>query len=339
MIDAARTTPPSPYPSFMMLLPTEEHTANFIRHMTNHVSQRVAISQWPQYALASRIDQSDLHEPALMLVACEKDEGVRNRCTRTWLVFASELRWLLGFTEADIDDPTKFKVANEAWRIRIKNLRRWAVIEANPERNKHQSQRIIIPVNASSVVTDYFQDSQSLGWGMRRPSFGGNVNRICMLKSQAYSSSHMCHNESSCVCRSCSCRCSGSSRSCGGGSNSNSNRGSERDSDGVASGGGDGGGGEASGPTFHSMNTCVEDSDTDAATSSGIGAMTTTVAAAVATTSSLDASPEAVNTSALGARAGAGAGACRVQMQPRQSTHTPRRSRRLSGTGVGSSGY
>lgn len=121
-----------------------------------------------------------------MLVACEKDVGVRNRCTRTWLVFASELRWLLGFSEKDIDDPTKFKVANEDWRIRIKNLRRWAEVEADPSRKKHMSQKIIIPVNASSVVTDCFQDylqgeGQSC-WPVR-PSFG--LNQSFMLKSRS----------------------------------------------------------------------------------------------------------------------------------------------------------
>ena len=156
MIDAAKT-PTFGYPSFMIILPSDEYTGNFIRHMTNHVSQRLAVSQWPVHALASRLDQSDPCEPALMITACEKDDGVKYKCTRTWLVFRSELMWLLNFTEEDIDNPQKFKVAKEDWRIRIKNLRKWAEVEADPLLTRHLSQEVIIPANASSTMLELLE--------------------------------------------------------------------------------------------------------------------------------------------------------------------------------------
>ena len=137
---------PPGYPDFMIILPRREDTENFVRHMTNHVSRRVAISQWPQHALAHRENQENPYEKPLMLVACEKNPGVRNRCTRTWLIFPSELHWLLQFTEDEINDPNGiFIVEKDHWRIRILNLWKWAKLEFETDRDLHCMVEIILP--------------------------------------------------------------------------------------------------------------------------------------------------------------------------------------------------
>jgi len=149
---AAEGGPPEglDYPDFMVVLPRDDDTKAFLRLMTNQVSQRMAVSHWPAHALAHRLDQRDPHEKALMLVACEKDQGVKTRCMRTWLVFGSELRWLLGFSEEQIRDPAGFfRVQEDIWRIRILNLRRWA--EQEPLPLEHRAQ-VTLPTGLSLSV-------------------------------------------------------------------------------------------------------------------------------------------------------------------------------------------
>jgi hypothetical protein len=91
---------------------------------------------------------------------------VRNKCTRTWLIFPSELKWLAGFDEKQIDDPVLFKVHNEQWRIRIRNLYRWARVENDPRLTEHKSARVYLPVNASRVMTDDYMVGSGAGSGI-----------------------------------------------------------------------------------------------------------------------------------------------------------------------------
>lgn len=153
--DALHEKPNIPYPDFMVILPRDEDTSDFARHVTNHVSSRMAVSQWPRHALTLRKDFSNFCEKVLILVTYEKeDEGkpVPNVCTRIWLVFESELQWLMNYTEDQIKDKSIFKVERENWRTRILNLREWAVIEQDKGLQLHQSRAISLPYS-------YYEDS------------------------------------------------------------------------------------------------------------------------------------------------------------------------------------
>jgi hypothetical protein len=100
VMDAARTITPN-YPSFMIINEKESDQNEFMRRLRNKVSESIKGSLWPEFALSKIQDKKCKNEPVLMLGTCEKDEGVITHTTRTWLIFPSELRWLLQFTEGN----------------------------------------------------------------------------------------------------------------------------------------------------------------------------------------------------------------------------------------------
>jgi hypothetical protein len=148
VMDAARTITPN-YPSFMIINEIDVQS-EFMRRLRNKVSESIKGSLWPEFALSKIQDKKCKNEPVLMLATCEKDEGVVTHTTRTWLIFPSELRWLLQFTEEEINDPNGiFEVEQPHWRIRILNLRKWAqaqyVDNEKYDLNAFASKSVVLP--------------------------------------------------------------------------------------------------------------------------------------------------------------------------------------------------
>lgn len=121
------------FPSFMVVLKEPGDQDELSRRVCNRVSQSIKGSQWPKFALSKLLMKSKKREPALMIITCEKDDELITHHTRTWIMFPSELEFLLDYSDEEIDDPNgPFIVEKEHWRIRIKNLKRWANIEFHP---------------------------------------------------------------------------------------------------------------------------------------------------------------------------------------------------------------
>lgn len=120
----------SDYPDFFIKLNSENDQIEFMRRIVNRVSQSIKSSQWPNYAMSRLSCDADREEDPLVIAVSEKDVGMRSYMMRTWLVFPSVLRELLKYSEDELNDPNgPFWVAREHHRIRLINLRRWAVAE------------------------------------------------------------------------------------------------------------------------------------------------------------------------------------------------------------------
>lgn len=60
----------------------------------------------------------------LMLITCEKDDTITVNTIRTWLMFKSQLKILLDYSEEQLMEMEKDQ--GENCQVRIKNLRHWA---------------------------------------------------------------------------------------------------------------------------------------------------------------------------------------------------------------------
>ena len=118
------------YPDFFIVMGSERDQSEFMRRIVNRVSQSIKSSQWPSYAMSVLGSQEDREENPIAIAVSEKDRGMQSYMMRTWLVFPSVLRELLKYSEEELMDPDgPFIVAREHHRIRLKNLRLWAVAE------------------------------------------------------------------------------------------------------------------------------------------------------------------------------------------------------------------
>jgi hypothetical protein len=143
-------------PNFVIKIEDKYAEEEFLRRLTNRVSQSIKSSAWPAYALSRLRTAADKRESPLMLAVCEKDEGVVAHVTRTWLIFPSELRWLRQFTLEQIKDDSDsgvFQVEKSHWRIRIANLWRWANCEYPADGSERisdfPSKTIILPCQSN----------------------------------------------------------------------------------------------------------------------------------------------------------------------------------------------
>lgn len=121
-------------PDFMVVLKDPSASKELTRRISNRVSQSIKGSQWPAYAhsLSHYCEEEEGGaQLPLMLLNCEKD-SITN-ISRVWLVFPSELRLLLRFTEEELLRPVSegglFHVSEEHHRKRLVNLRKWAMVE------------------------------------------------------------------------------------------------------------------------------------------------------------------------------------------------------------------
>jgi len=145
-------------PDFFVVLPSSKDHMDFVRRISNRVSETVKSSQFP--AFAHRRTRNAKAEQALFVVTCEKEAGVQVRHTRVWIIFPSELKMLLNYSWEEINDPNGyFYVERPHWRIRVKNLYLWAKaeyeeVEVNGEKvfrrkntTPYASQTILLPLD------------------------------------------------------------------------------------------------------------------------------------------------------------------------------------------------
>jgi hypothetical protein len=128
---------------FLELQPTDSY--NFQRILVTSVSQLLAPSNWPKYAMQSRTERLATDTNLLMVVTCEKNTAYKH--TRVWIIFPSELQMLLGKTYEEIKLPDDhkdcvFSVGEEHMRERITNLKTWAhayfdTDKSKSKKNKH----------------------------------------------------------------------------------------------------------------------------------------------------------------------------------------------------------
>lgn len=118
------------YPDFFILMDSPDDHIEFMRRIMNRVSQSIKSSQWPNYAMSRLETVEEREEDPLVLAVAEKNDGMRAYMMRTWLVFPSVLRTLMQYSEEELTDPHgPFIVSREHHRIRLRNLRLWAIAE------------------------------------------------------------------------------------------------------------------------------------------------------------------------------------------------------------------
>lgn len=128
VIDAARDS----MENVFVVCENPEDQHNYMRSLITSVSQLLASSNWPVYAMHHVKDQTKTTENVLLISTCEK-EGTKFTHTRAFLVFPSELKILLDYSLEEIWRDNEhpdciFNVIAPTHRVRIVNLRRWAEI-------------------------------------------------------------------------------------------------------------------------------------------------------------------------------------------------------------------
>jgi hypothetical protein len=120
------------FPDFFVLMSTKDDQAEFMRRMVNRVSQSIKSSQWPNYAMSLLQSDASRAENPHMLCVAEKDKGMKTYMMRTWLVFPEVLRIIKQYSEKELNDPDGMFIVSKAHhRIRLVNLRKWAITEDN----------------------------------------------------------------------------------------------------------------------------------------------------------------------------------------------------------------
>eukprot|EP01040_Poterioochromonas_malhamensis_P002304 gene2304-2449_t len=148
-------TPDPNCPPYMVVpLDTGVHS-QFLQKVSNCISENLKSSNYPAWAFRRNPDHPK-YEDAIFVITCEKGPNIPTQHTRVWIIFPSQLKLLLKYTDEEIDDkngPFVVPEDKQNWRIRIKNLRLWALAEFDSqtgERKKatpYKTQVIQLPLD------------------------------------------------------------------------------------------------------------------------------------------------------------------------------------------------
>lgn len=121
-------------PDFMVMFENKKDQSEVMIRLMNKLSETLKSSKWVDYF--HRRKMSKAVEPAIFVLTCEKGEDVPRKYSRVWIIFESELKWIYNVSDEDIENPNGlFKLDRENWRIRLRNLKKWARAEYEEDSN------------------------------------------------------------------------------------------------------------------------------------------------------------------------------------------------------------